>query len=223
MLGIIGGTSLLFSDLPPLEKKTVHTPYGPADLLQGEAVLLMRHQQGIPPHRINHRAHFAALALTGVDKVVAIGSVGSLREGIDPGSLLIPTDYIAVGQVPTIHDHAVVHIRPEISPDLQKKIARLVPEARVGGVYVQTCGPRIETMAEVRMLSRVADVVGMTLASEATLAAELEIPFAALCNVDNYAHGLGTEVLTFAHILEAAQENRERTAEILQRLIKRLG
>jgi 5'-methylthioadenosine phosphorylase len=223
MLGIIGGTSLLFSDLPPLKEETVHTPYGPADLLRGDVVLLMRHQKGIPPHRINHRAHLAALALADVDRVVAIGSVGSLRKEIHPGSLLIPNDYIAVGEVPTIHDHAVVHIRPEISPNLREKIAGLVPEAHSGGVYVQTCGPRIETMAEVKMLSRIADVVGMTVASEATLAAELEIPFAALCNVDNYAHGLGTEVLTFAHILETARENRERTAEILQRLMKGLG
>ncbi|MDD1678138.1 MAG: MTAP family purine nucleoside phosphorylase, partial [Methanomicrobiales archaeon] len=185
--------------------------------------ILMRHQQGIPPHRIDHRAHLAALALSGVDRVIAIGSVGSLRPEILPGSLLIPTDYVAIGEVPTIHDHAVVHASPEISLALREGIARVVPEARVGGVYVQTRGPRIETMAEVRMLSRVADVVGMTLASEATIATELGMPFAALCSVDNYAHGLGKEVLTYEHILETARENRERTEEILQRLIQRLG
>jgi 5'-methylthioadenosine phosphorylase len=223
MLGIIGGTSLLFSDIPPLEKRTVHTPYGGADLLSGDIVLLMRHQNGIPPHRINHRAHLSALALCGVDRVIAIGSVGSLRPEILPGSLLTPTDYMAMGEIPTLHDHAVVHVRPEISPMLREGIIRVVPEARAGGVYVQTPGPRIETIAEVRMLSRVADVVGMTLASEATLAAELGIPFAALCNVDNYAHGLGAEVLTYEHILDTARENRDRTAEILQRLVRRMG
>jgi 5'-methylthioadenosine phosphorylase len=223
MLGIIGGTSLLFSDLPPLEKTRVPTPYGPADLLLGEVVLLMRHQQGLPPHRINHRAHLAALALSGVDRVIAIGSVGSLRPEILPGSLLTPTDYVALGEIPTIHDHAVVHVSPEISLPLREGISRVVPEARVGGVYVQTRGPRIETMAEVRMLSRVADVVGMTLASEATLATELGMQFAALCSVDNYAHGLGKEVLTYGHILEMARENRDRTAAILHRLVEQLG
>jgi 5'-methylthioadenosine phosphorylase len=127
-----------------------------------------------------------------------------------------------MGEIPTIHDHAVVHVRPEISPALREGIARVVPEARVGGVYVQTRGPRIETMAEVRMLSRVADVVGMTLASEATIATEFAMPFAGLCMVDNYAHGLGKEVLTYEHILETARANRDRTAEILERLIQRL-
>jgi 5'-methylthioadenosine phosphorylase len=223
MLGIIGGTSLLFSDLPPLEKKTIHTPYGPVDLLCGDFVLLMRHQKGIPPHRINHRANIAALALMGVHRAVALGSVGSLKPEILPGSLLIPTDYLTMAEIPTIHDHAMVHIRPEISPPLREALARVVPEAYVGGVYAQTPGPRIETIAEVQMLSRMADVVGMTLASEATLSSELKIPFAALCSVDNYAHGLGGEVLTYEHILDAAREHRERTREILLRLVGRLG
>ena len=63
MLGIIGGTSLLFSTLPSLEKRTVSTPFGSAEILGGDIVMLMRHQHGLPPHRINHRAHLAALAI----------------------------------------------------------------------------------------------------------------------------------------------------------------
>jgi 5'-methylthioadenosine phosphorylase len=223
MLGIIGGTSLLFSDLPPLEKKTVYTPYGPSDLMTGEVVLLLRHQDGVPPHRINHRAHLAALALSGVDRVIAIGSVGSLQPEIPPGSLLIPHDYLAIGEVPTIHDHTIVHISPEISPSLREDLASVVPEARSGGIYVQTRGPRIETMAEVRMLSRVGDVVGMTLASEATLALELGLRYAALCTVDNYAHGIGEEVPTWESILAAARGHQDRTTEHMQRIIRRMG
>lgn len=223
MLGIIGGTSLLFSDIPPLERNRIFTPYGPADLLCGDVVLLMRHQDGNPPHRINHRAHLAAFALSGVNQVVSIGSVGSLKPDILPGSLLIPADYITIGDVPTIHDHATVHIRPEISPYLRMSLSDILPEAQTGGVYVQTRGPRIETMAEVRMLARIGDVVGMTLASEATLALELGLPFAALCTVDNYANGLGKEVLSYEHILAAAREHRDRTTEHIRRIIAKLG
>jgi 5'-methylthioadenosine phosphorylase len=223
MLGIIGGTSLLFSDLPPLQKKRVDTPYGPADLGIGKVLLLMRHQNGIPPHRINHRAHLAALALAGADRVIAIGSVGSLQPEIPPGSLLIPHDYIALGPVPTIHDHTIAHILPDISSDLREDLADVVPEARAGGVYVQTRGPRIETIAEVKMLSTIGDVVGMTLASEATLALELGMRFAALCTVDNFAHGIGSEVPSWERILEAARGHQDRTTEQVHRIIQRMG
>jgi 5'-methylthioadenosine phosphorylase len=223
MLGIIGGTSLVFSKLPSLEKRTVSTPFGNAELLFGDIVMLMRHQYGLPPHRINYRANLAALAIAGVDRIVAFGSSGSLKAAIVPGSLLIPTDYISMTDIPSIHDHASVHIRPELSLDLAKELSRIIPSARFGGVYVQTHGPRIETMAEVTALAQVADIVGMTVASEATLACELGMEFAALCTVDNYANGLGGEVLTYEHILSTSRAHRTRTEEIVTKIIRQMG
>jgi 5'-methylthioadenosine phosphorylase len=223
MLGIIGGTSLLFSTLPSLEKRIVNTPFGSAEILGGDFVMLMRHQHGLPPHRINHRAHLAALAIAGVDRIVAVGSSGSLKPKIAPGSLLIPTDYISLTDIPSIHDHAIQHIRPELSKDLGHELSKLVSPARSGGIYVQTRGPRIETVAEVNSLGWIADVVGMTLASEATLACELGMEFAALCTVDNYANGLGDQVLTYEHILSTSRENRARTEEIVTNIIAHMG
>jgi 5'-methylthioadenosine phosphorylase len=137
--------------------------------------------------------------------------------------LLIPTDYISLTDTPSIHDHAIEHIRPELSLDLAKELSRLVPSARFGGVYVQTRGPRIETVAEVNALAWIADVVGMTVASEATLACELGMDFTALCTVDNYANGLGGEVLTFEHILSTSQAHRHRTEEIVSTIIEHMG
>jgi 5'-methylthioadenosine phosphorylase len=223
MLGIIGGTSLLFSTLPALKKENVSTPFGTAEILTGDIVMLMRHQNGLPPHRINYRANLAALAITGVDRIVAFGSAGSLKPVITPGSLLIPTDYISLTDIPSIHDHATEHVRPELSAHLAKDLFTLVPTARFGGVYVQTYGPRIETVAEVNALARVADVVGMTVASEATLACELGMEFAALCTVDNYANGLGGEVLTFDHILATSKEYCTRTGEIVKKIIGQMS
>ena len=223
MLGIIGGTSLLFSTLPPLEKHHANTPFGPAEILIGDVVILMRHQNGLPPHRINHRAHLAALAIAGVDQIIAFGSTGSLQPKIKPGSLVIPTDYVSITDLPSIHDHAIDHIRPEFSKNLAKELSESVPTARFGGIYVQTRGPRIETVAEVGALGWIADVVGMTVASEATLACELGMEFAALCTVDNYANGLDGEVLTYQHILSTARENRTRTEEIITRIIEKMG
>ena len=222
-LGIIGGTSLLFSRLPEMEKRYVATPFGSAELLLGDIVLLMRHQNGLPPHRINYRANLAALAIAGADRIVAFGSSGSLQPEIAPGSIVIPTDYISVTDIPSIHDHAIVHVSPKVSLDLGDTLARIVPEARYGGVYVQTRGPRIETVSEVKALSTIADIVGMTLASEATLACELGMEFCALCTVDNYANGLGTQEVTYEHILIISRLNRERTDRILSAIMKNMG
>lgn len=224
MLGIIGGTSLLFSELPPLEKRQIATPFGPSDLLIGDTVvMLMRHQYNLSPHRINHRANLSAMAIAGVTDIVAFGSSGSLRPKIAPGSLLIPTDYISVTDVPSVHDHAIEHVRPELSPVLAKKLSRLVPAARFGGVYVQTRGPRIETVAEVKALSWIADVVGMTVASEATLACELGMHFAALCTIENYANGLGDDLLTYEHMLAASREHRSRNEQLLNTIIRQMA
>ena len=223
MLGILGGTSLLFSRLPELGKRKIDTPYGQAEVLCGDFVLLLRHQRGVPPHRINFRANLAALAILGVDRLVAIGSAGSLQREIPPGSLAIPRDFLTWGDCPSIHDHAISHVLPALDPGLSASLGKIVPGAHTGGVYAQTKGPRIETMAEVGALARIADLVGMTLASEATLANELGIPFAALCTVDNYAHGLGGEDPTWEHILEASKAHRDRTGSIMEKIVGVLG
>ena len=224
MLGIIGGTSLLFATLPALEKRELATPFGTAELLCGKnLVMLMRHQHNRPPHRINFRANLAAMALAGVTDIVAFGSSGSLKKEIAPGTLLIPTDYVSVTDIPSIHDHAIEHVRPELSETLAQTLAELVPAARFGGVYVQTRGPRIETMAEVQALAGIADVVGMTVASEATLACELGMGFAALCTIENYANGLGDEVLTYEHMLEIAREHRDRNEQIVNTIIRHMS
>ncbi|OPY35942.1 MAG: putative 6-oxopurine nucleoside phosphorylase [Methanoregula sp. PtaU1.Bin051] len=222
-LGIIGGTSLLFSELPYLAPRRVATPFGSVDLLCGDVVMLMRHQGGLPPHRINFRAGLSALAVTGVDQIVAFGSSGSLKPEIPPGSIVIPTDYMSVSDIPSIHDHAIVHVAPKVSSDISDALARIIPEARYGGIYVQTRGPRIETVAEVQALAKFADIVGMTVASEATLACELGMEFSAVCTVDNYANGLGTIEVTYDHILETARLNRERTGRIVTGIIRKLG
>lgn len=223
MLGIIGGTSILHAELPPLERRRIATPYGAAEVDLGTIVLVQRHQQGLPPHRINFRAQLAALAILGVDRIISIGSAGSLKERIRPGSMIIPTDYLSFASIPSLHDHTITHVNPLIDEALTAALARAAEEAEVGGVYAQTAGPRIETVAEVRMLANYADIVGMSLASEATLATELGIRFASLCMVDNYAHGLSPEVPTYEHILESSRRHRERTGHIVHRIVEMMA
>jgi 5'-methylthioadenosine phosphorylase len=128
-----------------------------------------------------------------------------------------------MSDIPSIHNHAISHVMPVISKHLISELGNMFPDAQVGGTYVQTRGPRIETIAEVKTLAKFADIVGMTVASEATLACELDMEFAALCTVDNYANGLGTEVLSFGHIVETARVFRERTDGMVRTIIEKLG
>jgi 5'-methylthioadenosine phosphorylase len=222
-LAIIGGTSIRFSSLPPLEEKIVSTPYGKAEALCGDVIILQRHQGDLPPHRINHRANLAALAILGTDRVIAFGSSGSLKPGIPPGSIVIPSDFISFFEIPSTHDHSITHVMPEISARLRSELAAEFPNAITGGIYVQTRGPRIETVAEVKALAGVADIVGMTIGSEASLARELGMEFAALCTVDNYANGISDEAMSWEQVLETTKKFSERTREMIGTIIEHFG
>ncbi len=91
----------------------------------------------------------------------------------------------------------------------------------MGGTYVQTIGPRLETRAEIKMLKRFGDIVGMTLASEATLAMELELPYASICSVDNYCHGIHKTPLTMDEIFQNVANNARTIENILNTFIDR--
>jgi len=223
MLAIIGGTSLIHAHLPDLTKTVTDTPYGPAEIYLGDIALVLRHQFNRPPHRINFRAMASALALAGVDKVIALGSVGSLKTAHPPGTILLPDDYLSVAPVPSIHNHTQEHVMPEIDAGLRNHLADIIEGARNGGIYAQTAGPRIETRAEIFALAKVADVVGMTVASEAALCNELGIRFAAVCMVDNYAHGVTEDILSYDHILAMARANTNRTETIVESIISSRG
>ncbi len=222
MLGIIGGTSLLEFSFAEWEKKIIHTPYGTSEVLLGsDIVLLLRHQNRRAPHRIAYRSHIAALAIIGVDRIIGIGSTGSLRSSINPGTLVIPDDYFSITPSPSIFNHSIGHISPEFSPDLLQMLAEVVPDAHVGGTYIQTDGPRIETIAEIRWMAEVADIVGMTIASEATVAKEFDIPFAAVCTVDNYANGISQDEVTYDQIVANSRLYKERTDRMMNAIFTR--
>lgn len=186
----------------------------------GRYALLYRHHGGAPPHRINHRANMMALSRY-AGAVIGIGSVGSLKRRIKPGTLVVPGDYLEFAP-PTYHDQRIKHIVPYFDEVLRGRIIRAARKAKIkvvdGGVYAQTRGPRLETRAEVRLLADYADVVGMTVASEATLAQELGLGYAAICSVDNMAHGLSGRPLDMEDVKANAARNRRRVEAILEAL-----
>ncbi len=226
MLGIIAGTSLIGEEFKgrKCRKETVMTEYGDVDVFGGsDAIFLPRHgiAMDTPPHRINHRANIAALKESGVDGVVCVCSTGSLNPEMPPGTLVVPDDYINFGMPLTFYDDEIRHIVPALDEGLRSRIVK-ASHGKDGGVYVQTHGPRFETKAEIRVLGQFADIVGMTMANEATLCCEAGIPVAALCTVDNYANGVAAQEpgLSYEAIIGNIEGNREMVTEIIMRLIR---
>lgn len=212
-LGILGGTSLFNSSVfSQLQSKTVSTPHGDAILyIDSKIVFIQRHHADgaagskvyRPPHLINHKANLAAMQKEGVDKIVAVCSVGSLSEKIQIGHVIVPDDYFYLfGPPVSYYDDKQAHIVPGFDVKLRENIIEALLAEKILGfqntnaVYVQVTGPRFETRSEIRFLSSIGDVIGMTAASEATIAKELKIPYAMLAMVDNMGNGLASSRLT---------------------------
>jgi 5'-methylthioadenosine phosphorylase len=162
------------------------------------AAVVQRHGSAddyVLPHEIDHAANLRPLVEQGVDRVLAIASVGSLRTDLPVGSLVCPDDFIALHLDLSIFDDTRAHSAPAFAARWRGELLAAwaaTGEAPVdGGVYWQTIGPRFETPAEIRMIAPHADLVGMTIASECVIAGELGLEYAAICVVDNLANGLG--------------------------------
>ncbi|MBZ0263766.1 MTAP family purine nucleoside phosphorylase [bacterium] len=224
MLGIIGGTSFAGSTLlQGGENRKIISPFGSCVLnITDSMVLLGRHgiEGKTPPHRINHQLHLSALKQVGVTKIISFGSVGSLQPEITPGTLVVPHDWFKPNKIRTFHHETLKFTVPEFDTAWRNKVLGILNNEeftiREHGVYAETHGPQFETVAEVSFLATVADVVGMTCASEAILANELEIPLVMIAMVDNYANGLGVEQLTGESFHATVKQNRTTIGQVFK-------
>jgi 5'-methylthioadenosine phosphorylase len=231
-LAVIGGHSILGAEgAAVLERRPVQTEWGEVELLEGEAhVLLQRH--GLSRYRaapaIQHRANLSALASLGCDRVLAIGSAGSLRSDLGVGSFVCPDDFIALQLGVSLSDGHGGERVPGFDQRWRRRLlaawGRLCEaELRDGGTYWQAIGPRFETPAEIRLIAAHADVIGMTIASECVLAGELGLAYAAVCVVDNLANGVAGEELSVADFEAGKAANRARLLTALAGLVAELG
>ncbi len=214
MLAIIGGTGLTqLANLDITHRQVARTPYGePSGALtfgninNQQVIFLARHGYGhtIPPHKVNYRANIWALKQHGATRVVSVASVGGIHPELVPGSLAIPGQIIDYthGRKATYYDgddQNVMHIdfTEPYSAILRRNIMNAADEAGLTyidhGTYACVQGPRLETIAEIDRLERDgATMVGMTGMPEACLARELELDYAAIGVVSNYAAGRGS-------------------------------
>jgi len=198
---------------------------------QGAAIVQRHSGDGdafVLPHAIDHAATLRPLIELGCDRVLAIGSVGSLRpEELSVGSLVCPDDFIALNLGDSIFDDARAHTAPRFAPRWRADVIAAWSDGgqapRDGGVYWQARGPRFETPAEIRLMAAHAHVVGMTIASECIVAGELGLDYAALCVVDNLANGLGEGEISVEELQADRLINAERLREGLAAVLPRLG
>jgi 5'-methylthioadenosine phosphorylase len=229
------------ANLDVTHREVLRTPYGEPSgavvfgRIRGRpAAFLARHGHGhiIPPHEINYRANVWALVRRGARAIVSVAAVGCIRADLKPGDVVIPHQIIDYtwGRKNTYHDgrdSAVVHadFTHPYDPGLRARLIEAANEAGVAigdsAVYAAAQGPRLETAAEIDRMERDgADVVGMTGMPEAALARELDVPYAAINVVANYAAGRAAsrDGIRFDALKAVLEESMGRARAIIETL-----
>ena len=204
-VALVGGSGLSDSGLfEPMQTHKVSTAWGApsSPIVEGKVgalrvLFLPRHGAGhtIPPHRINYRANVDALVRLGADTFVAVNSVGSLQPGLKPGEFVLPSQFVdfTKQRSTTFYDGGqVYHIStadpfcPELTAQALEAGRRIGTPFHEGKTYVCVEGPRFSTRAESRFFRTLADIIGMTLVPEVTLARERAACYVCLGMVTDY-------------------------------------
>lgn len=241
-IGVIGGSGLYeMEGLRAKEEVTVDTPFGlPSDrYLIGEIgdvelVFLPRHGRGhrILPSDLNYRANIYGMKQLGVEWIISVSAVGSMREEIEPGHIVIIDQFFdRTRERPSTFfgDGVAGHITfadpicPTLRPVLAEAASAAGATVHDGGTYVCIEGPQFSTRAESRVFrSWGVDVIGMTNLPEARLAREAEICYAtiALCTDYDCWHE-GEEDVTIEVVLETVRKNVSTAHNIIKEAVSR--
>jgi 5'-methylthioadenosine phosphorylase len=227
-IGVIGGSGLYeIEGITDIAEVSLTTPFGkPSDsiivgnLAGVRVAFLPRHGRGhrIPPTDVPYRANIYALKSLGVERIIGINSVGSLREELKPGDLLIPDQLIdrTVSRINTFFRESIaVHIPfadpfcPVLSDVLYNSAKKAGASIHKGGTYVVMEGPAFSTRGESHLYrSWEASVIGMTALPEAKLAREAEICYAIIACVTDYdCWREGCESVTAEIIIRILKQN----------------
>jgi len=246
VIGIIGGSGLDNADFfkSPLDKN-VSTPYGePSSALkQGmidnvRVILIARHgrEHTIPPSQVNYRANIRALKDSGCTHIIATTAVGSLREEINRGDLVIIDQFIDFTRqrkmtfYESFEPGKPVHT-PMAEPYDSRLRKLLIDECRKNnypfhdkGTVITIEGPRFSTRAESRMFRFWgADIINMSIATETILANEAGIPYAAVAMSTDYDSWRSSdEPVTWDIIEKVFARNAERVTKVLSGIIGKI-
>ncbi len=243
-IGIIGGSGLdSIEGLRVIEEKTLHTPFGKpsgpcviARFANHRVVFLARHGKGhvLLPSEINYQANIYAMKMLGVERIISVAAVGSLKEMLKPGDIVIPDQFVdrtnQARKMTFFGDGLVAHIAfgrpvcPCVSDLLYKVAQELKIRSHAKGTYVNMEGPAFSTKAESLLYrSWGIDIIGMTNMPEAKLAREAGICYATLALVTDYdCWREPKDEVTVDMILETMRKNVENAKLILKTVLRRM-
>ena len=247
MIGFIGGSGVYkLDDLESVVERKIDTPFGdPSDVficgcIGGQDVcFLPRHGRGhhLLPSEINHRANVYGFKSLGVERLISISAVGSLREELRPRDIVLPDQYFDRTKKSDEHTFFGNGIVAHVSfaqpgcPALRDFIQRIATETVVaqqkdirvtdGGTYVNIEGPAFSTKAESNVYRQLGfDIIGMTSLAEAKLSKEAEMCYQAIAMVTDYDcwHEFEEDV-TVDMVIEHLRAN----TAVAQAIIRTLG
>jgi len=242
-IGIIGGSGLY--SMPGFhahEEIRLNTPFGdPSDAyligdLEGKTVaFLARHGRGhrISPSELNFRANIFGMKMLGVERILSLSAVGSLKEEHAPLDFVIPDQFFdrTRGRISTFFSGGIVaHISfadpvcPQIAHLAHHSASDLGINSKLGGTYLCMEGPAFSTRAESNLYrSWGMDVIGMTNLTEAKLAREAEICYATIAMVTDYdcwhdEH----DAVTVDEIIRNLTKNAENACKLVRNAVKHM-
>src|SRR2546421_5619631 len=242
-IGIIGGSGLYsMAGLTNAREIRLKTPFGePSDgivlsTLEGKRVaFLARHGRGhrILPGEINYRANIYAMKLQGVERIISVSAVGSLKEDLRPGEFLVPDQFFdrTKNRACTFFgDGIVAHVafaHPTCGPLSGVLADACVHEAvkvHRRGTYICIEGPQFSTLAEALVNRGLrCEVIGMTNLTEAKLAREAEICYATIAMITDFdCWHPEHESVTAAIIMATLVQNAENAQKVLRTAVREL-
>ena len=243
-IGVIGGSGLYqIEDLTVHEQRTIDTPFGaPSDAfilgeLHGQNVaFLARHGRGhkLMPSELNFRANIYGFKTLGVESLISVSAVGSMKEAYEPLHFVVPDQFIdrTRHRVDTFFgDGLVAHVSlaDPLCPRLATLMADAADEAGAtvhrGGTYLCMEGPQFSTRAESHLYRQWGvDVIGMTNLQEAKLAREAEICYATYAMITDYdCWHEAEEDVTVEAVIQILMQNAERGQRAVGESVKNLG
>jgi len=241
-LGILGGTGLYEIDgIKIIEEISLNTPFGkPSDAfligdLEGKRIVFLnRHGRGhrILPYELNYRANIYGFKMLGVERIISISAVGSLKEELRPKDIVVPDQFFDrthrkntfFGEGIAVHVSLDLPVCPDFSGFLYNVGKELDLSIHLGGTYICIEGPAFSTKAESKIYRQWGcDIIGMTGATEAKLCREAEICYATLSLVTDYdVWHESEEPVTTEIIFENLGENVKNVKKILKQAVRAL-